>query len=258
MLTIIGNGVHFAACAEEGSKWIYKVPVQVILGKRGSVSHSRGALNRLLERVGCGIKYSQWTPDKERRVLYAGERIKTIGDYNRCIACFDMQQETKFKLLIRGEIIEYIGFAIKQEKLIPFETIERLPGLKDYVKRVYEINTMAWSHGVAFYKYAELLGWHNHGMSPNGCIKLFDFIDITEDLEFVCKRVGRRCEKFNARVNYLAKRLSKRFSREEVDYFIDYCYENYRGENIRNIWRSACREARPNRGCKLNCVTGYL
>lgn len=237
-LIFLGAGVYFAAFSYRDSPFVWKLPLDHLrsLGfesRIGSYSQfsTESRFRFSLRKVG---KLS--ITNLEHKVSRAIDSLSAIPNYERYFAFSQKSNEMSLKLnLGRRGVVETRGFCVIQEKLTPVS--KKGINLDDgYASKIFQINKFFWSHGIGFFRYAELLGFENHAWTEDQQLKGFDLTGVTTNREKLMSRVGESNPKFCKYLDGLCNKLRDGNSSDSIESFKRLCLKNYSPEIIARYW----------------------
>ena len=238
----LGAGVYFAAFSRPNASQVWKIPLENLrkLGfEKQFFAYSRFATDSRWTFVKRKVRKVR-VPELVRQTTLAAQQLTTVQGYSKFFAATEVASGAEIILdLGRCGIQSYSGFAVVQESLRPLNTDRILIDDESIVESIYSVNQFFWNHGIAFFRYAELLGFENHAFAPDGSIKGFDLTGVTTSLSKITARVGLENRKFRSYLDKLCQRLSSQNDKQVIDQFQKWCLDKYSVQNISDHWRKA-------------------
>jgi hypothetical protein len=240
-ITYIGAGVHFAAFLDHSTQHVWKIPKTILF--------SQGIEPRVLSSVKpfAGIfSYGKQTypthnsgPNFKNYIYSAVSQITKIPGYENFFTTTEIFDSSDLILAFQDTTThKYHDFSIRQSLLTPLSKRVFCRSKINLAKHIYEINSYFWTYGVGFYRYAELLGYENHGLSAEGQLLGFDLTGVTTSLDKMTSRIGPGNQKFQLKVRALSKLGRWHVSNNNSNEFIEFCNEYYSVPRLKKLWRS--------------------
>jgi len=240
-VTYIGAGVHFAAFLDEPAQKVWKIPKTILFshGVDPRAFSPVKSFTGILAQGEISFPIHESGPDFKNYIYGVVSRITTTPRYETFFANTEIFDFSNLALGLRDKTThEYHDFSIRQSVLTPVSQKVFCRDKINLAKHIYEINSHFWSYGIGFYRYAELLGYENHGFAAEGRLLGFDLTGVTTSLERMASRIGPGNEKFQIKVRALSKLRRWHVSNNDSSEFVAFCNEYYSVSRLKELWRS--------------------
>jgi len=240
-VSYIGAGVHFAAFLDQSTQNVWKIP-KTILFSQGIDPRFFPSVDSLFSFFSHG-KFShpipKPAPDFKDDVYRAVSQITATPRYENFFTTTKIFDSSDLILEFEGTTThKYHDFSIRQTLLTPLSRRVFCRSKVSLAEHIYKINAHFWSYGVGFYRYAELLGYENHGLSAEGQLLGFDMTGVTTSLGKMTSRIGPENQKFQVKVRALSQLGRWIISNKDSDEFTECCNQHYSVQRLKRLWRS--------------------